>query len=334
MFEVRSCFCWAVILAMSATSARAEFIEGRESLLDEPGYYTTANLPAGAKPEGLDRVLSASLSLEFQGGSACSGFVTAKSGYVVTALHCLQSCFGLLGIIQSYGRTGISDFRYYGPTRQMPACDRLVAYTQSRQVVGQNPQVVAYGTGYTSFGEDHLKEVTDEEAKYFAENFGDWAILKFDAFPTNVSCVKAAAAKLAIGDKIWATGYPSATTRSGAPGSSGKEQLISYGTVTNTITGNEYYRAAGFNAKALEHATQTYLGSGHTISDMDIFSGNSGSIAFNSKGEAVGVNIAIACASAAAQKQYYKNTAVTYGIDQILGKIHYKVSNVVFDCVD
>ncbi len=322
---------WALV---SATTAPAI----------EPGYYTLQSLPTELRPLNYDQAVAAS-SFRIRN---CSTFAVSPTGYIVTALHCITHCFRSATDVlfpetssttkkSADGTTLYSLFRALGLGTGSRTCDSSTfdLYDQNAQVVGSKPRLVAFGTGYPSFDEKAFQsaEFTAQDAKLLASNFRDWAILKYE--PTRpLECVKIAKSPVTIGERVWAIGYPARTTRTGVPGAAGGTQVVSYGSVSNNVYENQYYRELNFDERAYRLAQKTYLESGETfLSDMDIFSGNSGSISINENGEAVGVNVAIATSSGLASGTYYRNIALTQKIGPIVQQLKSLLSRTEFDQV-
>jgi hypothetical protein len=119
----------------------------------------------------------------------------------------------------------------------------------------------------------------------------DFAILKFQV-TAHATCIRPSLKPLGPGEKIWAIGFPRSATRPYGHSSDGVSKYASYGEIYDGIEHNSFYRASSFDDAQIQRLNSFYGNASHFVSNMDSYPGLSGSMAINSSGELVGVNVA------------------------------------------
>jgi hypothetical protein len=146
--------------------------------------------------------------------------------------------------------------------------------------------MLSYGA-FTQFPEQMKAKVME-----LAKTDEDVAVIKYDV-KVKPTCLPLAKTAPKEGDYAWAIGFPGRTLRRNGLDSQGKgTEHISYGKVMKDIN------PALVETAAIKDAIRTIRGLGgdmHLVSDMDIFSGNSGGLWMNDKAELIGVSSAIFC---------------------------------------
>ncbi|HLE01315.1 MAG TPA: serine protease [Bdellovibrionota bacterium] len=286
----------------------------------DEGFYNWTELKPENTPANADRLARASIFIT----PHCSGVVISPDGYVLTALHCVESCFSKLDGTLDQGLAAVEQDDeprpfYYIFSVQNQRPEKVVCSKLSSPGLGlSNPRLVATGRGYAYFDDSKAMQFSQSLFDRFVSTQDDFALLKFET-ELPLTCVKPASRPASTGDRIWAIGYPRATTRSNGHGSDGKSQLVSYGTVYDGLEHNTAYRSL---PPAVYARLREFNGTQNIISGMDIFIGNSGSMAANESGELVGINVAGAVLELdEARRRYFDGSAVTLRIEHIQSEL-------------
>lgn len=302
--------------------------------LDE-GFYPPSQLPKKNQPLNLDRAVSASYQLDMMMGS-CSGSFISNDGYFLTASHCVELCAEDGNIVKQYtGKNPSYEFIEY--TQRQPKNLTCEVFSLP-ELKYSKPKLVYVGKGYSGFNDPEIETIPADIVSKFKNDSGDYAILKFDV-SGKMNCIpRAKNPVLRPGDKVWAVGYPGRNARKNGMGSDGKTEYISYGTVTSSMKENQYYQEAKFTPQRIELLNSIYDANGtQFFSDMDIYSGDSGSMAINASGELVGVNVAGAIPGGdtdnppAFEDRFLSGTAISVRLTSIESEIRAVAGDQAFE---
>ncbi len=324
----------------------------------EPGYYEASDeqtlikslfFPKDIMPAKINQAINGSARLLV---NSCSSFVVSNSGYVLTAAHCIEGCLknSEYNEIKLTDSVTLYNYNYKPEDNKFRTCFEVVflkaADAQAELIKSLTPNLISVGSGSVAFSETSFFEPTFTPivAKSISKNATDYALLKFNS-TTPLACIKLPDNLLnnindhdviSAGEKIFALGFPSETKDRGIySGSNGESLYLSYGSVTNNVYENQYYKKLIFTPREYRLAQTAYLSnSGLIMSNMDIMSGNSGSVAINSESRIVGINIAIAASSSDVQEKYVEGSALTLNITKVLQDLKNKNHNLneIFDC--
>jgi V8-like Glu-specific endopeptidase len=298
-------------LLFSLALAVASTVYAPSTLAFEEGYIPTARFRSGGFPiptspsasnpkAAYDRAVQASIRL-FDSGSECSGSVISPDGYVITALHCVQQCISdqKLGAELEFPTF---EGRIFSAIAKPLANNRCEGAQITVEDGSQNSKtyqairLVALGRGFTEFNDLKVMSASSAEVKKIAESDLDYVVLKIeDLNRDRLGCIPTAKKADAVGSRVWSIGFPGANSgRAGGLSSDGRSELVSYGRRLQDVSQNEFFRASNLTPEHRARLMAMYLSPGLLVSNMDIYSGESGSMVLNSQGQLQGVTTSVA----------------------------------------
>lgn len=280
---------------------------GEFSKLLEPGFYPPAALPPKNVPQQLMRAAQASVRIQMRMGS-CSASIVSEDGYVLTAVHCIDRCLDHNGYVK-ISRSFSPEYSIHESTNQKP--ENLHCNVNLVEHGLYNPKVVFIGRGFAEFDDREIMNIPEQDLEKMVRIEDDFAILKYETH-SKLPCIPVSLEEVKTGEPVWAIGFPGRTSRPDGWESNGSNQYASYGSIYSDITSNQYYREQNFGPEMIARLQKFYGVSWQFVSNMDIYSGNSGSMAINSRGELVGVNVAGAVPDGSiVRDRYVDGTAIS-----------------------
>lgn len=257
-------------------------------------FYEPSSLPQ-PRPKSWFQLQQASFRLfnnSQSTGDYCSASLISNNGYVITALHCLETCLSEQGLLQSRNFSKVEGKLLWldqPATEANPIhCPHL--HTEASPGLS-SAEVVFTGKGYADFSDSHIGDFTDEEFQKMQEIVSDVAILKFKS-ERKLPCVKASWEKPAVNEQLWSLSSPALTRRT-KNNSDGVNQFASTGFVTDDVLKNPFVKGYVEQNESLLPRFSKLANEKVFLTSLDFYGGSSGAPIFNKNGEIVGVTSSV-----------------------------------------
>jgi V8-like Glu-specific endopeptidase len=287
----------------------------------DEGFFKLPNPSAGPEQiQALSTASSSVLRLSDQYGDVCTGFFVSQSGYLLTAAHCLRSCFenAKIETVDQRQNPTYKIATYPKSLKQSFACQYQL---QDGSVL--RAKVIATGSGYAEF-DDRTAENIPRAVQNKISQIKDYALLKLN-LKKKSSCLHLNFSNIAGYEQVSIIGFPVAAKR--ANGSlDGHSAYLSLGHIESSLEKNTDYLSQNFFENKIRLLEGLYNLKTSFISNADLVGGSSGSPVLNNAGDVIGIATDVAAFSDGSL-QFVDDSAIAIRVTAVREDLKHRFSD-------
>lgn len=274
------------------------------------GFHFPSKTPGTSRE--LENALGAVVELDSGGSSRCAGVYISKTGYVLTAAHCLKDH------LTQASRLAAADLSVLEHPWPIARYDKIVP---ELELEGESVVLAVAGKGVLAhfYSPPDVGRLSGDDVlldRLGAAAAGDWAILRTRR-DSPAPCVAARPSPLADGEALWLAGYPGPASRPGGLGSTGSGGLMTtVGEKDSDMSSSEWLQTVDPRSQdVFRRIYQPRVSAGDLIlASMDSRKGMSGGPLLDREGKLAGVFTA----SGNTQNRFFDRSSIGIGIQHVI----------------